>query len=929
MAKNPSVAPRLIITSTDVEAQRLAGALDRAVYLPSPACEPFDETEPAPAIFAQRMRAIAAIDAGDATTLVCSPRALIRRVPSAGIAADGELLKTGARAELPELAERFERLGYRPVERISTPGTFALAGATLDLWPAGDEKPVRIRGKKSIEAVCRVEPETLRSCDDDIPELFVGRAGVGDAENAGERRTVRECLPDAEILASEDTLRALRHAIEEIDAEETSRRERGEPIASRAEWLRMDDLKDLAPNGPVPEADVTHSDAHPVGDTDVSLSERLHLGDLVVHLHHGIGRLDGLEDDPVGNGEMLSITFADGKLHVPAAEADLVWRYGPRTQGDDGRIGKMKSNDWVERLATMNEAVTEATNGFEKRREEHAKRKAKSLAWDADPVRELARNWYPLTPDQQAALDAIECDTTAEQGTVRPPMDRLLCGDTGYGKTEVLLRAAAAAVCAGAQAVVAAPTHLLTAQHCETFTDRLQPLGIEVRCLTGTTDEDDASETLERLRSGEPMVVVGTHRLAGDEIEFGDAALLVIDEEQRFGADIKHTLREKVGDAHVLATTATPIPRTTAAAIIGLRAISTLRRPPAGRRPVRTQAPEWNADALRAAILAEREAGGRTFVIVSRIADIDGVANELRSLVPDLRMARVHGKMNEDDAEQELQNFRDGKVDALLATTMIETGIDVPAANLIVVLDAARLGLAQLHQLRGRVGRGNRRGRAMLFTDCAWIDGDGDDEARARVETLVQHAGIGAGFDIAADDLAQRGAGDLFGEQQRGHLADVGLELFAHLFRDTMSGSGRAMQQLGTSRVSTPGARLPADYIPNETVRARLYARIAKATEADELDEIADELADRFGALPEPAKRLLDDAHMTLRLRADGVREIDFGPRGVAATFDPERASELRDELATNAIKWKGDRAVLSGDDIGPAELLKEIEAAR
>ena len=919
---------QLVIAPSDPEARLLAKSMVGAVYLPPADGEPFDDDDLSAATFAARSSAIRAIDEGGARAIVCGPCAVVRRVPDREATNDAFALEAKEKITPSELAEKLASLAYREVERVVEPGTFARGGQTLDAWPADGDAPIRVRfADGRIERLQFFDPTSQRTTDTSSVEARFPRAGLpGMDVEAHSRRTILECLGEATVLADPGTIDAVRRRVVEIDREEAERRERGEPIARRAAWLREDELDALKPSGPPPAIDGSVTPERQPASGEAALSERLAIGDLVVHLHHGIGRFEGLSDDPTAEGEVLTIAFADGTLHVPAAEADLVWRYGPATENDDARIDKMGSPEWTARLATINAAIRDAADAFEARRADNAKREAPALDWDAEALRRLAEAWHPLTADQATALNEVRGDTVADNGKVRPPMDRLLCGDTGYGKTEILLRAAVAAVEGGLQVAVAAPTHILATQHCETFHERLSDLDIRVDCLTGTTDPDEAEGTLQALRSGKPMVVVGTHRLAGEDIEFGKPGLLVIDEEQRFGSELKGALRAKMPQAHVLATTATPIPRTTASAIVGLRAISTLRRPPAGRRSVRTLAPDWSEDTLRRALLTEREEGGRTFVVVSRIADMDAVADGLGRLVPDLRIARVHGRMDDGDVGASLSAFRGGDCDVLLATTMIETGIDVPTANLMVVLDPARLGLAQLHQLRGRVGRSDRRGRVLVFTQCPWIESEGDEDTEARVSILLRHTGIGAGFDIAADDLAQRGAGDLFGDEQRGHLVDVGLELFGYLFRDATKGGGRAVAQLGTARMATSGARLPVGYVPNETVRARFYGRIARATSSDELDEVRDEIVDRFGPLPEPARQLIEDARLTIRLRADGVQEIDFGPLGVAATFSSERANELR-ERSANAIEWKGDRAILKGKGAGPADLLREVEA--
>ena len=922
-------SPRLIIASSELEARRLASGLKRAVYLPASDDEPFAAEGIAPTVFAARNAAITAIDEGNADTLVTSPAGAMLRVGTKERVKEAMHAAVGDAFAPAGLKARLAELGYNEQPRAFAPGTFAVGGATVDAWSPLEDRPVRLRFEGEVIAVIEaVDAATLRSEGNKRETIEFPRAALDPNDWDGwYDRTVFECLSEAKVLMDQETLATIGALVAEIDAEEQDRRERDLPIAARGAWLRHDDLENVKRDGPLPTVKKADSiDAAGASTTDALIGERLMLGDLVVHLHHGLGRFDGLVDDPVDGGEMLTVAFADGTLQVPAVEADLVWRYGPDVGEDGAQIAKMGSADWTERLATMNATIAEAATGFQTRLNEHAKREAPQLDWSAGELDALAKGWHPLTADQTRALDDIRGDTTRDgKKRVRPPMDRLLCGDTGYGKTEVLLRTAVAAVVAGLQVAVIAPTHVLATQHYASFSSRLDMLSVRVSLLTGTTDDDDEKAIVAALADGEPMIVVGTHRLAGEDIVLGKPGLLVVDEEQRFGAEVKNAVRDKMPDAHVLATTATPIPRTTAAAVVGLRAISTLRRPPSERRPVRTTAEEWNADTLKRAVLAEHRAGGRTFIVVSRIADMEKVESALHDLVPSLEIARVHGRMDDDAIDRAVSSFREGECDILLATTMIETGIDVPSANLMVILDAGRLGLAQLHQLRGRVGRGDRRGRTILFTACDWIDAPEDEGARERIDLLVRHSGIGAGFDIAADDLAQRGAGDLFGDEQRGHLADVGLELFGYLFRDVVSGEGRAGRELGTARVSTGGARIPMDYVPNETVRARLYGRIAKALDADELEGIIEEIKDRFGPIPAPLQQLAADAALTLRLRADGVREIDVGPKGVAAMFDADKADELRKRIDTDGITWKGDRIVIKGDDIGVADLLDEI----
>ncbi|MBB4658762.1 TRCF domain-containing protein [Parvularcula dongshanensis] len=613
--------------------------------------------------------------------------------------------------------------------------------------------------------------------------------------------------------------------------------------------------------------------------------QALSIGDAVVHLDHGLARLDGLETVVLGEeeAEVVRLTFADDeRLLVPVHEADRLWRYGGRA--DDVRLDDLGAEDWAERRAeTVREILASA--------EEVAKMIDRRDAEDAPEIKRpgaVFRRFcagfpHPVTGDQACAVDAVVKDLASGK-----PMDRVLIGDVGYGKTEVALRAAAAVALRGGQVAFCVPTTILATQTLAALQARFEGFGVEVAALTGATSDTDGRTVREGLASGEIGIVVGTQALLSEDISFSNLSLVIIDEEQLFGAADKEALRQRTRGCHRLSMTATPIPRTLAAAGAGLRTVSVLADPPPGRWPVRTRIAPLSDDAIVSAITREARLGGRSFVVCPRINGIDPLAKMLEDRAPDLRLRIAHGDLPADEAARAVDDFANGDADVLLATSLVGNGVDVARANTMIVAGAELFGLAQLHQLRGRVGRGG--GRAVF-----WLlhEDDLSDAQEARLGALAAEDRLGAGFALSASDLDQRGAGDLFGDEQAGHLHVLGVGLYRHLLTAALAGR-EATGALSTRLEVGPGGRLPEAYIPDETARLRLYARLAHANDVSAVDALSEETEDRFGPLPEAARLFLDVARLRAACRTAGIAALDAGPKAVAITLSDERQDGAR-----------------------------------
>ncbi|TPG07489.1 DEAD/DEAH box helicase [Sphingomonas oligophenolica] len=643
----------------------------------------------------------------------------------------------------------------------------------------------------------------------------------------------------------------------------------------------------------------------------------IRIGDVVVHEDFGIGRVAGIEPSPTGGiaegyGDAIVLEYAGAARRlVPVYDADRLWRYG--ADADAVALDKLDGSTWKKRRVEIDAAIAASARGLTALAAERDRRTAPPLEPDVSAYERFAADFaFTETSDQARAIAAVRSDLAAGK-----PMDRLVVGDVGYGKTEVALRAAAIAALAGKQVVVAAPTTVLVRQHLEVFRQRFSNTGLTVAGLSRLSSAAEKKAVKAGLADGSIALVIGTGAVASKNVRYRDLALVVIDEEQRFGASDKAKLRALNPDGHVLTLTATPIPRTLQTALIGLQQVSVIATPPARRQPIRTSVGAFDPALLRTALLREKGRGGQSFVVVPRIEDMEPMATRLADLVPGLVIRSAHGKLPAAEIDEAMVAFAGGDGDVLLATNIIEAGLDVPRANTMIVWRADRFGLSQLHQLRGRVGRGGRRGQIMLVTDP---DTPIAEATLKRLRTLEALDRLGAGFAISARDLDMRGAGELLGDAQAGHMKLIGVDLYQHLLEGALR-TARGEQVDRWSPVLRVGAsgRLPEEWIPEADVRIALYSRLARLADARGLDAFEAELEDRFGNLPEAADDLLALAKTRLLARATCIARIDAGPTAIALTPRPDFCG------ATANLEAKDGRLLLRERIDAPGARLQRI----
>ena len=623
-------------------------------------------------------------------------------------------------------------------------------------------------------------------------------------------------------------------------------------------------------------------------DSDAFLAElsALHTGDLVVHMEHGIGRYVGLESIPVGQSphDCVRLEYAGGdKLFIPVENIDVLSRYG--SANEDVALDRLGGEAWQRRRARLKERIREIAHELMRTAAARALRTAPALVADESTFRQFEDRFpWEETEDQERAIGDVLGDLAEGK-----PMDRLVCGDVGFGKTEVALRAAFVAAMAGQQVVVVAPTTLLARQHYANFSERFSGFPLKVGRLSRLVPAKEAAETREGLADGTVDVVIGTHAILSKSVSFKRLGLVVVDEEQRFGVNHKERLKQLRADVHVLTLTATPIPRTLQMAMSGLRELSTIQTPPVDRLAVRTYVMEWDDMVMREALLREHHRGGQSFLIVPRIADIPDIEQWLRDAVPEVKFVTAHGQMSASEVEDRMSAFYERKYDVLLSTTIVESGLDIPSANTIIIHRADRFGLAQLYQLRGRVGRSKLRAYAYLtFPRNQALN----EVAEKRLKVLGDLDSLGAGFQLASHDLDIRGAGNLLGDEQSGHIREVGFELYQSMLEDAIlaAKAGALDLEADTSGLSpqiTVDApiMIPEDYVPDLAVRMALYRRLNDARGKAEIEGLAAEMIDRFGPLPAPTANLVKLIEIKHQAIEANIAKIDVGARGTLVTF--------------------------------------------
>ena len=657
-------------------------------------------------------------------------------------------------------------------------------------------------------------------------------------------------------------------------------------------------------------------------------------GDLVVHIEHGIGRYEGLKTLDVQGAphDCLELQYGgEAKLYLPVENIDLLTRYGADSEGV--QLDRLGGAAWQARKARAKERLREMAEGLIRIAAERATKHTEEMLPPHGVFEEFcARFSYEETEDQLTAIGDVLEDLSAGK-----PMDRLICGDVGFGKTEVALRAAFVVAMSGKQVAVVAPTTLLARQHYKTFTERFEGWPVRVRRLSRLVPAKEAAETREALKAGEVEIVIGTHAILGKQVAFKDLGLVIVDEEQHFGVKHKEKLKELRADVHVLTLTATPIPRTLQMSLSGIREMSIIATPPVDRLTVRTYITPWDPVVIREALLREKYRGGQAYYVAPRIADLPALERFLREQVPEIRFVVGHGQMAATQLEDVMSAFYDGRYDVLLSTSIVESGLDIPTSNTLIIHRADMFGLAQLYQLRGRVGRAKARAYAYLTTPS---EKPITLSAEKRLKVLQSLDSLGAGFQLASHDLDIRGGGNLLGEEQSGHIREIGVELYQQMLEDAVNelkaraGTEGLVADRGWSPQINTGAAvlIPEDYVPDLNVRLSLYRRLSDAEMAADREALAAELIDRFGPLPPEAGQLLKVVAIKGLCREANVAKIDVGPKGAVVSFRDDQFKNpagLIQFIQKNQISWRirpDHKVVVKGEWETPEQRLNAAE---
>ena len=611
----------------------------------------------------------------------------------------------------------------------------------------------------------------------------------------------------------------------------------------------------------------------------------LAVGDYVVHETHGIGVYEGIKrliSEGVSRDYLMIRYLDQDKVYIPVDHFDRIQKYIGSGEGTAPKLSRLGGKDWEKQKSKVRESLKalafDLVKLYAERQKEHGHAFAPDSAWQT----EFEENFpYEETPDQLQAVREIKQDMEAER-----PMDRLLCGDVGYGKTEVALRAAFKAVMDGKQVAMLAPTTILAQQHFSTLSRRLEGFPVSVEVLSRFKTPKEQKEILQKAANGEIDILVGTHKLLGKEVKFKGLGLLIVDEEQRFGVGHKETIKNLKHSIDVLTLSATPIPRTLHMSMVGIRDMSLLETPPQARFPVQTYVMEYQDSVIRDAILRELGRGGQVFFLYNRVGSIEECYNRLTRLVPQARIAIAHGQMRENVLEDVMLDFSQQKYDVLLCTTIIESGLDIPNANTLIIYDADHFGLGQLYQMRGRVGRSNRLAYAYFTVRPGKML---SETAQKRLDTIREFTEFGSGFRIAMRDLELRGAGNILGPQQSGHLANIGYDLYCKLLDEAVTeASGqkpRANRDIETRMDIHVNAYLPAEYVTGDKQRLEVYKRIASISTGTQRDELEEELVDRFGEEPACVANLVTVAYLKAICTRMGIDRVLQQPGAIQMIF--------------------------------------------
>jgi transcription-repair coupling factor (superfamily II helicase) len=1020
--------PAVVVAADDRAARDLAADLrawlrPRAIrFYPSRGVAYESHLAPPPHLVGLRVAALDTLlehkPGREAPVVVVSAVALSEKVPDPALRPHGFTLRTGDLIDLEETAADLVAAGYERVDQVDDRGQFAVRGGLLDVYPATEERAVRVDlFDDEIESLRWFSTFTQRSLGEtDVIEIAPAAelaaehrelAELAALDNPEERPDIAELLPvddfrellglvpaetEVIIAADEDVEPTLRDHWEDVCAafhdkdahslyvkpdgilqalaerrplrlssisgtQELEFRAQAADFAARSLREAEPELEKLVRSGytavvtwpnrgggeraaynldrvkprweanaepglvfqearlrdgfvapglklaAVPEHRLIHhrkATTRPTrrGKGLLRSFTDLRTGDYIVHEDHGVARFAGFDTKTVGGitRDYLNLEFqGSDKVFMPVDQLAKISRY-VGADGSHPTLSKLGGTRWDTIKARARRAAQELAGELLNLYAERRRRRGHAFEPDSDWLREFEAAFpYQETPDQRDAIELVKTDMESER-----PMDRLICGDVGYGKTEVALRAAFKAANAGKQVLMLVPTTILAQQHYGTFTERLRDYPFTIEQVSRFRPPAEQRAAVKRFSEGKADILIGTHRLLSRDVRAKDLGLLIVDEEQRFGVKQKELLRQMKLKVDVISMSATPIPRTLQMSLAGLRDISVIETPPEGRRPVKTYVGEYDEDLVRQALEREHARGGQAFFLHNRVEDIDETAERLRALCPKLRFTVAHGQMDEKLLEDRMLGFLRGDADVLVSTSIIESGIDIPQANTLIVDRADLFGLSQLYQIRGRVGRSRERAYAyLLYPSAAALT----EEAANRLAALSDYTELGAGFKVAMRDLELRGAGSLLGDEQSGHVAALGFELYMQMLDEAV----RALEPEADDELPEPvrldvnvDAYVPADYIPYEQAKVEVHRRIAGARDVAELAELRVELADRFGDPPEPLENLISLQQARIKLGEAGARAVTFRQGRLAVTpieLDSVRARRLRDAI--------------------------------
>ena len=859
-------------------------------HFPSPDVLPFEDFPVSFDVRKKRIEILWKLLKGEKISIVTTLYSLTRKTISPKDLTSHTLqLKRWMRIEKP--AYFLLRMGYERTYIVREGGEYAIRGEIVDVFPPLYKNPVRLDlFENEIEDIRFFDPisqKTIKKVDEVI--ILPAREYISENHDAdtipgkyNADSSLLEYLKDPVVIFinKEEVFKEYAKIEKEMKEILGSRYEEYKKLSS----IPLSSFEKLFETAKEIEYSFDTKEFHVIspkkkGKTIPILDiEDIKVGDLVVHKDHGIGIFQGVEkvENALGIREYFKIKYADANLYVPVERLDRVHKY----IGNSSEISINKLNDkrWKKTVKKIKEdierKIKELIELYLKRQEV----KGLSLPGDPDMEEKLAQTFpYPETPDQKRCIEEVLTDLEDEK-----PMDRLLCGDSGFGKTEVAIRAAFRTVVSGKQVAILVPTVVLARQHYENFQKRLSPFGVKVALLDSTKTRAERKRIIEGLKKGELDIVIGTHSLLSDDIKFYDLGLIIIDEEQKFGVEQKEKLKKLRVSVNVLSMSATPIPRTLHMALSGMKDLSVINTPPVGRKPIVVYVMEYDPRVVRNAILREVNRGGQVIYVRNRVEELEEVFERLTNLVPEVKIGVAHGRMRKKVMEEIVWDFYKGKLDVLVCTTIIESGVDIPNANTLIVEDSHRYGLAQLYQLRGRVGRSEKRAFAYFLYPKHALK-----KSLERLKIIKETIGPGSSFEIAMKDMELRGIGSIFGFEQHGNMNSIGFKLYSEILENSIKKAKGEREETEKPLIDTeiegiPGRFvIPETYVENPIERMRLYRRMAMTTSVKELEDLLNEIKDRFGTPPSEVYSLFDYFKLRILGWLKGVKKIVFEDKEV------------------------------------------------